>query len=432
MHLRTGFLVVVAIACGTLAPTPVDAQALSRILPQLFGDTIVLADTGHAAHFRPGPESLETPNQFNQQLVAQLSTFPLGSSSGGFTFEINPALGTVEPRSVSFGPAFAERALTIGRGKVNFGMNYQRATYDKFEGLDLGNGDIRFYVPHVDSTGTGPLDPFFEGDVIEGTLLMKATADTWAFFVNYGLGDNVDISAAIPVVRVTIDAAVDAQILRLATTERPGIHLFDGPDPDRGRFARSGQATGIGDVVLRGKWRFFDQPGGGLAAAVDLRLPTGDADNLLGTGATQVRPFLIGSWTAGRFSPHVNVGYTFSGESDIAVISDEFNYTAGFDYALSPRATVAADVIGRTLIDAGRLVESDRTFQHQNVLGVRGSTTFRELRRQDGHLNLVLGAVGMKINVGGTLLLNANVLFPLTNAGLRDKFVPVIGLDYAF
>lgn len=383
MRFRKATVVIAVAVCGAVLPATAQAQGLAQLLPQLFGDTIILADTGHAAHFRPGPESLETPNQFNQQLLTQLSTFPLGSSSGGFTFQINPALGTVEPRSGSFGPAFAERALTIGKGKLNFGLNYQRASYDNFEGLDLRDGDIRFYVPHIDSGGTGPLDPFFEGDVIEGTLFLKTTTDTWAFFVNYGIGDQVDLAAAIPFVRVSMDAVVDAHILRLATTERPGIHLFDGSDPERSRFARSGEATGIGDVLLRGKWRFAEQPGGGLAAAVDLRLPTGDADNLLGTGAAQVKPYLIGSWAAGRFSPHFNVGYTLSGESDIAEIADEFNYTVGFDYAASPRVTVAADVIGRTLIDAGRLVESDRTFEYQNVFGVRGSSTFRELRREE-------------------------------------------------
>ena len=31
-----------------------------------------------------------------------------------------------------------------------------------------------------------------------------------------------------------------------------------------------------------------------------------------------------------------------------------------------------------------------------------------------------------------TLLLNANVLFPLGSDGLRSKVTPVIGLDYAF
>jgi hypothetical protein len=427
-------LLAAAAVVGALAPTPAQAQVpLSEILPQLYGNTIVLAQTGHEAHFRPGADALETPEQFNQQLVTQLSTFPLGSSSGGFTFEINPTLGTVEARSGSFGPAFAERALTIGRGQYSFGLNYQRATYDSFEGFDLGDGDILFYVPHIDPSGDGSLNPFFEGDVIEGALRLEVTSDTYAVFLNAGVTDDFDVGVAVPFVRVNMDAAVDARVLRLATPNFPGIHLFPGSDPDSSTFTSSGSKTGIGDLVLRGKWRFRPQEGGGLALAADVRLPTGDEENLLGTGAFQFKPYLIGSWTAANgLSPHLNIGYTFSGESDIAAIADEFNYTGGVDFPVTPQVTVAADLIGRTLRDSGRLVESDRVFQYQSSTGVPGSTTVQELQLEDGSLNLVLGAAGVKVNLGGTFLLNLNVLFPLTDAGLRDTFVPVIGFDYAF
>jgi hypothetical protein len=47
-------------------------------------------------------------------------------------------------------------------------------------------------------------------------------------------------------------------------------------------------------------------------------------------------------------------------------------------------------------------------------------------------MNLFLGVAGVKINVTRTLLLNANVLFPLSSDGLRPKVTPVFGIDYAF
>ena len=31
-----------------------------------------------------------------------------------------------------------------------------------------------------------------------------------------------------------------------------------------------------------------------------------------------------------------------------------------------------------------------------------------------------------------TVLVSANVLFPFTNAGLRDRVTPAIGIDYVF
>ena len=45
---------------------------------------------------------------------------------------------------------------------------------------------------------------------------------------------------------------------------------------------------------------------------------------------------------------------------------------------------------------------------------------------------MVLGIVGAKINVARTLLLNANVLFPMTDGGLKPKPTLVLGLDYVF
>ena len=40
--------------------------------------------------------------------------------------------------------------------------------------------------------------------------------------------------------------------------------------------------------------------------------------------------------------------------------------------------------------------------------------------------------IGAKINVAKTLLLNANVLFPMSDAGLKPKPTLVVGLDYVF
>jgi hypothetical protein len=41
-------------------------------------------------------------------------------------------------------------------------------------------------------------------------------------------------------------------------------------------------------------------------------------------------------------------------------------------------------------------------------------------------------AVGGKFNLGGNFLLNANVLFALSDAGVIAKVTPVIGFDYTF
>jgi hypothetical protein len=424
-----------AVVCLCLLPWPAAAQGtpISEILVQLIQADVRLATpppgtpfASHDAHFIPGEQEKLVPYLFNQAILSQLTTFPLGSSSGGFTYSLDPSLGTWTRSTNSFGPAFAERALTIGRQKVNFGVNYQHSTYDTFEGRSLDDGSIKFYLTHLPVVPGGI---FFEGDVIQTALRLNLTTNTVALFANYGVTNKLDVGVAVPIVSVDMTANIDATVLRLATGPASTIHVFPN-GTDKQTFSDAGSAKGIGDIVVRGKYRFVE----GLAAGLDLRLPTGDEANLLGTGATQATLLLIGSSTYNKLAPHFNLGYTFTGESGSPFfnLADEFHYTLGTEFASTPKLTVTADLLGRTLRDIGRLEEQKRTFHFVSAAGVAGSSSVDELAFQPGSLNLLIAAAGVKYNVVGNLLISANVLFPLTKTGIRDRVTPVIGFDYAF
>jgi hypothetical protein len=73
----------------------------------------------------------------------EVSTAPLGTSTGGFTFTFDPNLRTWTRSASTFGPSFAERSLTTGKAKVSAGFNFLHAGYDSFGGYDLQNGDLR-------------------------------------------------------------------------------------------------------------------------------------------------------------------------------------------------------------------------------------------------------------------------------------------------
>ena len=77
------------------AQTP-DPPPLAALLPSLILREVTLPSPppgffSHAAHFSPLTNNdptnpaVEIVGAFNKQMVLQLSTFPLGSSSGGFT-----------------------------------------------------------------------------------------------------------------------------------------------------------------------------------------------------------------------------------------------------------------------------------------------------------------------------------------------------------
>lgn len=477
----------VVAACVCVGSLPVRAQTpggVAGLLPNLVLNGIRL-DAGtpvpHDAHFTPlnelyqgtdirsGPafklDAAEVVLNFNRLLATQFATFPIGSSSGAFSFQIDEATGLPVRRTRSFGPSFGERSMTVGRGRFSAGAAYQHTSYDQFEGEALGDGSIQFLLPHNDccpaqvglqAAGDGNLlNPGFESDIVTVRMSLKATTDTAAFFATYGVTDRWDIAVTVPVVRVDLEAVADAEIVRLGTAFQPLVHTFEtGSDVSRKTFTEGRSASGIGDVVLRTKYNFMQRGAQGLAGTFDLRLPTGDAENLLGTGATQGRFGFVVSTGTDRFAQHVNVGYTFSGSTDVSTYigddpdlqavllpsdtpPDEFHFNGGVEFAATDRLTLLGEFMGRTLRNVGRLEMGERAFdytpQGQPVLSpALSSPSFREFQAREGSLTLGLAAVGAKYNVGSRALLSTHLLLPVTDGGLRSRITMTFGLDYTF
>jgi hypothetical protein len=179
--------------------------------------------------------------------VSQLSTYPGGSSAGGFTFTFNPTTQAFARNSDSFGPSFAERAMTMGRDTFNVGATFQRATYDTFEGLNLGNGDVRFRVD----------DQPNPGDVTDAQLSIDLSTDIFVLFMSYGLTDRLDVGTVVPIIRVDFDASIDPTLVGTSA----------GPLPFGQRVAlpvqsRSGTASGVGDITVRTKYNVVKRQGG--------------------------------------------------------------------------------------------------------------------------------------------------------------------------
>lgn len=435
---RSLLAVVVALAPGWLSAQSFN---LRDLLVDFFRQGITLAEPpagstfpSHAHHFI-GDASLVPLEQLNDQLAIQLSTFPLASSAGGFTYHLDPALGVFTRATDSFGPIYTERADTIGKGKFAFGVNFSHFSFDRIDDLRLREGDVRIVFSHQDlNPSPCCLRPFFEGDVIETRLSLKIQTNITAFTVSYGVTDRFDVGAAVPVVDVKIDARTDASIHKLATggsSTTIGIHRFPSGE-DAATFQQSGSASGVGDVVLRGKYRLTSSPRAGLAVGLDARLPTGEELDLLGTGATQIKGYLIGSAHLGSFSPHVNAGYAWSNHG----IPDELDYSAGFDWSLSPRLTFVVDALGRTLRATRVLRVVDTTFQYNTNPATDPvdlhTATLKQLVATEQDSTSVVGSVGFKVNPVGNLLVTVNGLFSLNGRGLQAKFSPLVGLDYSF
>jgi len=228
-----------------------------------------------------------------------------------------------------------------------------------------------------------------------------------------------------------------ATLRRIGTTN-PAVHFFFTPTGDnfgtQETFRRAGRATGVGDILLRLKLEAVKAGSLGVALGIEGRAPTGDEKDLLGSGAASVKPFLVMSSSRKRASPHLKLAYQWNGKSLLAGnilagtksdLADQALFEAGVDVGVGKKLTLAADVLGRRVIN-GERVTAD-TFR-----ALDGRSTFPNVRFFQGSYNIVNGAVGLKANPGGNLLVDLNLLFKLNDSGLRDRVTPLFGIEYSF
>jgi hypothetical protein len=413
----------------------VNVTELSRIFTDLYGPEGLVVNSlsalaggvSHSAHFNSGFES--EFSQFGTALTGQIVSLPLPAPASGFTFEFDANLGVFTRSTATFGPILAERADTIGARRVSFGFAYQRLAFDSIEAMDLQS------VPAVFTHDNAELRGGRE-DVIATVNSIDSEVTRSAAFITYGVTNRLDVSVAIPYISADIVVTSDATIRRVGTTI-PEIHFFRAADDsigDRRLFTAFGHASGAGDITVRMKQVVRKGPTHGMALGLDLRLPTGDERNLLGTGAPGVQPFVAWSADYQTVSPHVNLGYQWNGssvlggdlESGVADdLPDVVQYALGAVVAVHPRVTAAVDLLGRYIIDSPRV-------RREEFHALDGVSVFPNIAFESGSINELSSAVGLKINVAGRLLLNANLLVRLNSGGLRDKVSPLVGVEYAF
>lgn len=438
-------LTIAAVLAASLSATTTRATDLADLLRTVTDQ--LLQNNGHEAHFtldpQDNPQNLALVEGINAAIAGQFSTVPVGSSAGGFTATFDPATGVGSRNSSTFGPQFAERALTVGKHKWNVGFQYLHASYDNLNGTDIGNGALTAqYLHEIEPGSQGRTDPnfFWEGDVMSNQLHLDLTLDTALVVGTFGVTDRFDIGLVLPFVKSSMDVRSDQTLQHLATGNTiPGLHLFQN-GTNQQTVQGSDSKSGIGDVLLRGKYNFLDpKQGSGLALGLDVRFPTGDEKNFLGTGVTEGKLYLIGSWTLGKLSPHFNVGYTkASGTSSVVGdFPDEINYVGGFEAECHPRVTFVLDVIGRDLRDTFIPQQTNQAFlafdpSLNGGAGGISSTTLPQVVAKRGNQNLLDGAVGVKINPGGKWLINVGALVPLSNNGLTSSVSGVVGFDYSF
>jgi hypothetical protein len=328
-------------------------------------------------------------------LLLELSDLPVTSSASGFTYRLDRNLGTVVRSSDSFGPFLVERSLTAGLLRGSMALSYQTASFDTIDGRSLKDGTLVATASRL----RGDAQPF---DVESLTLDMHT--NTMTLLGNIGVTDRLDIGAALPFVALSMEG-------RRVDTYR-GSQLV--------QAIASVSASGPGDFLIRGKYNVLRSEGSGLSVAGEFRLPTGNEQNLLGTGEASIKPRVIASLERDRIAVHGDIGYSIGG------LSNELVYGGAMTVQGTSRLTLVGEITGRRLSSAGRLTET--TEPHPGLSGV---DTIR-LTSVPGAAERVAGVIGFKWNIATTLLLSANVVHPFTSSGLNGGWVSTFGLDYSF
>jgi Putative MetA-pathway of phenol degradation len=375
-----------------LFPSSADAQEpLGSVLTFLLTNQSV--QTGDFT--KDAQATRATSDTVSRALLVDVATLPVSAAAGGFTYRLNPSVGTLDRASENFGPFFTERALTAGRNQFSFGAAYRFVQFDQLGGTDLRSGALV-------TTANRFLDEPRPFDV--ETLKLTIRANSVTLFANYGITDRLDVGAALPFVSLTLDGS-------RTDTYRGETFL---------QAKASARATGLADLALRAKYHALGRGADGLAIGAEVRVPTGAEENLLGAGSAAFKVLAVGSIDRGRLASSVNAAFSTGG------VSDELDYNFAGTWAAATRLTLIGEVLGRRIDNLGPITQV--AAPHPTIAGVE---TIR-LVAQAGGLNTASFVAGFKLNLTSTWLLEGHLQLPIRDAGLRAQLSPVVALDYSF
>jgi len=393
-------VMLLALACAS----PASGQKVTTV-PDLTAQQVLVA-LANPVTARPAGEAIALTT------AIEVATTPLGTSSGGFVFKLDPSTGLLTRTTTTFGPSFTERALTSGEGKVSVGAMFYSTTYDKLSGYSLTAlpvGTVAATTPAASGTSTANLD------ISSRTLALSGIV---------GVTENLDIGVVVPMVSV-----------KLAGTSS----LLNG----NGTISRLAETnttfSGLGDIAGVAKYRFvkFNGPDlqdpGGVAAVLTVRLPTGDRDNLRGLGVTRALVSGVASGHWGRLRPHGSAGFEFwsdsldaaGGSGGTVSVRHQFQYAGGIEIEAAPKVTLLVEFLGQEILGGGQVVYGPVT----PATGASGITSAQSLAASSEGISKALLIPGVKVNLIGKLVLSLNAIVTLKNNGLHSTVTPVVGIN---
>ena len=385
----------IAVIVGVIAaPQAAQARQLKNFITDLFGGQgIQINDPGEGTEqVNFNNATIQSFGTFNSNISGSLGASSLSSAVSGSLFDITQGMPVESTESL--GPLVGERAETLGQGHFNFGIDYSHTTFKRLNNASLNGLSAALSPTNCGAAAFGTLGC---DDEVLINIAVKLERDVTTLSAAYGITRNWDVGVLVPIVHIRATASANATLNDLAgdgdTFTATGTKFITSPNT-------GGDATGIGDVIFRTKYNLVRDPGdfADLALYSEVKAPTGDQNNLLGSGNTDALGEIVLSKQLGAVAPHLNLGYQVA----MGQGSDRSNlrYVVGADERVTNSVTIGADIVGQ-----------------YNDVG----------------LNLVDAALGVKWNIFGRALLTAGILAPINGSeGLRPDFSYTLRFEMGF
>src|SRR5262245_32338183 len=361
--------------------------------------------------FQPGEVTITPAILQLQRELARATDFPATTTTPGFVFRFDPESGTYIRISGTLGPAFLERAETVGGGRFDLAFSYLYARFTATGDESLSQAlSSRFVVKNGNLIVPQRVE----------TRDFALTSHVMYFSATYGIDDQTDVNLLLPLYYTVMDGK-----RRFSVLGSPGS--FESLDDN---------AFGPGDLLLRAKRRFFETGSWDLAAGFALELPSGSAANFQGLGDVVLGPSLIASWIGPSVEAHGSFGIDINA-ADLQ--RSGVRYGLGVSYAPMERLTLLVDLVGTSgfsrddlsfFVADRRLVSIRGEFNPPLQAQAVGNGT--EFTTTLPRLDVVDLAVGVKVNISGNLFCFPSAIVPLTNAGPHAAVIPAGGIQYGF
>lgn len=369
--------------------------------------------------------AVQAAGVFNSAIGTQVSQLPLASASAG-TVVVYRA-GVPETYN-NLGPILTDRAQTVGKHRFFLGFTASQFVFTDIDGISLSSLPFAYYATaYQQGTNT----------VLSNTYTSEATK--LSFKINQfigvatlGLSSRVDVSVIVPIERVSLGATTFNSTSYILDANN---NLIFGPYSNPNTYS-PGSASGIGDVTFNGKGELWRGEHGTVSAGMNVRTPTGDDLNYLGSGAWGFSPYLVYSYLA-KISPHAKIGYQWNTTTELnnptgqpggnQALPGGMQYNVGADWAILRHVTLAGDLLGNQYLNAPRLVRTT------TPLPTNPSTiSLPTIVPGTASYSINNGSIGLKWNPFRNLVLSGNVLFQINNNGLRSRPTPLVGISYKF